>query len=47
MEITRIQDAYIGCGNFPVLRKNGKKNLEGSVPERKTSSPKIKELMKA
>jgi len=47
MELTKIWDAYIWCGNFPVLRQNGEKTLEGSIPERKSSSPKIKGLMKA
>jgi len=32
--------------NFPVLRKNGEKILEVSIPEIKTSSLKIKGLMK-
>jgi len=42
MELTKIRDAYIWCGNFPVLRKNGEKTLEVSIPERKTSPLKIK-----
>jgi len=47
MELTKIRDAYIWCGNFPVLRKNGEKTLEVSIPERRTSPLKIKGLMKA